>query len=107
MGCYDRMTSMRSFNVPIPEMGERRQEVEEKFIEIAQYQINEEDAQLIVEGCLAIFFHLGDGARERLEQRLGIPVLEGSGIAIKTLEMVVSLRVTHSKRTYPSPITEY
>ena len=106
MGCLDRMTSMRSFNVPILEMRERKQEVEGKFIEIAQHQIKEENAQLIVEGCLAILFHMGDGARERVEQRLGVPVLEGSGIAIKTAETVVGLKLTHSKMTYPSPIPE-
>jgi Asp/Glu/hydantoin racemase len=100
------MTSMKSFSIPIPEMRERRQEVEKKFIKIAQHQINEEDAQLIVEGCLAILFHLGEGARERLEKRLGVPVLEGSGIAVKTLEMLVNLKLTHSKRTYPSPLIE-
>jgi len=96
------MTSMRPLNIPILQMVERKDEVEKKFVEIAKYQINEEGAQLIIAGTGSIFPALGSGSRERIEQKLGVPVLEGSGIAIKTLEMLVNLKLTHSKKTYPS-----
>lgn len=103
MGCYDRMTSMRPLNIPMLQMLARKEEVEKKFIEIAQYQIHEEDAQLIVAGNGFIFPALGFGSRERIQQILGVPILEGPVIAIKTLEMLVNLNLAHSKRAYPSP----
>ena len=67
MGCIDRITSMRSFDIPIPQFRERKKEVEEKFIKTARRQLDEEGAQLIVEGCMGIFSNLGPGARERME----------------------------------------
>lgn len=103
MDCYDRMTSMRPLNIPILQMAERKDEVEKKFVEIAKYQINEESAQLIVAGTGSIFPALGIGSKERLEQILGVPILDGSSIAIKTLEMLIFLKIRHSKKTYPSP----
>jgi allantoin racemase len=103
MDCYDRMTSIRALNIPILEMVERKDEVENKFIEISKYQINGEGAQLIVAGTGAIFPALGFGSREKIEKKLGVPVLEGAGIAIKTMEMLIDLKLVHSKKAYPSP----
>jgi allantoin racemase len=103
MGCYDRMTSMRPLDIPMLQMMARKEEVEKKFIEIAQDQINEEDAQLIVAGNGFIFPALGFGSRERIQKMLGVPILEGPAIAIQTLEMLINLKLTHSKKTYPSP----
>ena len=104
MGCYDRMTSMRPLNIPMLQMAEHKDEVEEKFIDIARYQIDEEGAQLIVAGNGYIFPALGLGSREKIQRRLGVPVLEGPPIAIKTIEMLVNLKLTHSKKTYPHPV---
>lgn len=104
MDCYERMTSMIPLNIPIIQMIERKDEVQKKFIEIAKYQINEEGAQLIVGGCGAMFPALGVGSKEKLEQILGVPILDGPSIALRTLEMLVHLKLTHSKKTYPSPI---
>ncbi len=103
MGCIDRITSMRSFDIPIPQFRDRKEEVEEKFVHTAHSQIDEEGAQLIVEGCMGIFSNLGHGARERIEETLGVPVLEAAAVAIKTAEMLISLNIAHSKKTYPSP----
>jgi allantoin racemase len=103
MGCYDRVTSLRPINIPILEMVERKDELEHHFLETARHQINEEGAQLIVAGATSILPSLGVGFRERMEQELNIPLLEGPATSIKTLEMVVQLRLAHSKKAYPSP----
>ena len=103
MGCYDRMTSIRPLNIMTLQMVAQKKQLENKFLKIAQYQINEEGAQLIVAGSGYILPALGLGSRERIEQELGVPVLESSGIGVKTLEMLVKLRLTHSKKTYPAP----
>ena len=77
--------------------------MEYKFVEIARRQISEEGAELIISGSGSIFPALGTGSRERIEKKLGVPVLEGSGIALKTLELMVNLKLTQSKKSYPSP----
>jgi len=58
----------------------------------------EEGAQALVIGCTAL-----SGIDERLRKDLGVPVLENEGTALKVAEMLVDLKVTHSKKTYPKP----
>ena len=101
MGCFDRITSMRPLNVKETDLLEKRDEVERKFIDIARYQIEEEGAQLIVAGYSAILGILSDGARKELETNLGVPVIDGVPVALKTAEMLVDLKMTHSRRAYP------
>ena len=103
MGFSDHILSMRELNIPILESIERKEEMEDKFVEIARRQISEEGAELIISGSGSIFPALGTGSRERIEKKLGVPVLEGSGIALKTLELMVNLKLTQSKKSYPSP----
>ncbi len=101
MGCFDRITSMRPLNVKETDLLEKRDEVEKKFIDIARYQVEEEGAQLIVAGYSAILGILSDGARSELETNLGVPVIDGVPVALKTAEMLVDLKMTHSRRAYP------
>ena len=83
------------------ELSQRKDELELKFIELAKKQIDEEGAQAIVPGCLLYLPTLGPGSRERLEGILGVPVVNGSAIAIRFAEMMVSLKLSQSKRAYP------
>jgi allantoin racemase len=41
---------------------------------------------------------------EWLQSQLGIPVIEPGLVAIKTAEMLVDLKLTHSKKTFMKPI---
>jgi len=94
---------MRSLDIPYQEFQNHPEQVERKFIEIGRVQIEQEGAQLIVEGGMGIFSNLSDGTRGRLQDILDIQILEATGIVIKTMEMFISLNISHSKRTYPSP----
>jgi len=58
----------------------------------------EEGAEVLVLGCTAL-----SGMAERLNEELDISVLENEGTALKVAEMLVDLKVTHSKLTYPKP----
>jgi Asp/Glu/hydantoin racemase len=50
---------------------------------------------------LAITTHIIPGSRERLEDKLGVPVIDGSPIAIKMAELMVALELRQSKVAYP------
>ena len=101
MGCFDRITSMRPLNVRETDLLDKRDEVEKKFLDIARHQVEQEGAQLIVAGYSAILGILSDGARQELESSLGVPVIDGVPVAMKTAEMLVDLKMTHSRRAYP------
>ena len=104
-GCYDRMTSMRAIRKPLKDPMEKlpytREELEKEIVRIASKQIKNEEAQLIVLGCAIFSLFLKPGARERLGKKLGVIVVDPQEIAIKTAEMLVNLKLTHSKMEYP------
>ncbi|MCK5539572.1 MAG: hypothetical protein KAI69_01480 [Deltaproteobacteria bacterium] len=101
MGCFERITSLRPLNIPETDLWLRSEEITEKFIEIARYQIEHEGAQLIVAGYSAILGILPPGSKERFEQELKVPVIDGVPVALKTAEMMIDLKITQSHLTYP------
>ena len=96
-----RITSVRCINMTGEEISQRKAEWEERFIEIAKKQIIEEGAQAILIGCLAITTQNIPGSRERLEDKLGEPEIDGSPITIKMAELMVTLGLKQSKVAYP------
>jgi Asp/Glu/hydantoin racemase len=88
-------------NIPEATLYERTRELKKRFIEIAEFQIKTEGAQLIVAGYSAIFSVLPEGTREEMEKILGVPVIDGVAVAIRTAEMLVALSLLHSRKTYP------
>jgi allantoin racemase len=102
MGFSEYLISIKPLNIPILKSIERKFELEEKFVEIARYQINQEDVDVIISATGSIGASLGIRALERLEKKLGVPVLEGSGIGLRTLELMVTLHLRQSKKSYPS-----
>ncbi len=101
MGCADRMTSMRPLNIAEPALIDKNRELKRRFVEIAKYQIDVEGAQVIVAGYSAIFGVLPEGSREEIEGILGVPVLDGVPVAIKTAKMLAELSLLQSRKTYP------
>ena len=97
----DRITSVRSINIPVVELSQRKDEFEAEFIELAKKQIDEEGAQAIVPGCFLYIPILGPDSRERLEGILGVPVIHGSPLVVKFAEMMVTLNLRQSKKAYP------
>ena len=101
MGCAERMTSMRPLNIDEQVLGDRNHELKKRFLEIARFQIDQEGAQVIVAGYSAIFAVLPEGSREEIENILGVPVLDGVPVAIKTAQMLVDLKLRQSRKAYP------
>ncbi len=101
MGCADRMTSMRPLNIDEGILSNKRRHLKERFLEIARFQVEQEGAQVIVAGYSAIFAVLPEGAREEMEERLGIPVLDGVPVALRTAQTLVDLGLAQSRKAYP------
>ena len=97
----DRITSISPINIPLSELSHRKDELEAKFAELAKKQIDEEGAQAIISGCLSYFPIFGSNSKERLEEILGVPVINGSSLAVRFAEMMVALGLRHSKKAYP------
>lgn len=101
MGFSKPIVAWEALDVPVKEIEGRKEEVEMLFTQIAQRQISDKGAQVIITGSGGILPSLGKGSRERLEDKLQVPVLDGCVIGLKTLEMMVQLGLSHSRTAYP------
>jgi allantoin racemase len=57
-----------------------------------------EGAQVLILSCTGLH-----GLGKRLQDALGVPTLEGEGLALGLAQMFVDVGITHSKRAYPNP----
>jgi len=57
-----------------------------------------EGAQVLILGCTGLH-----GLGKRLQEALGVPVLEGEGLALSLAQMFVDVGLSHSKLAYPKP----
>jgi allantoin racemase len=58
----------------------------------------EEGAEVLVLGCTGML-----GVTERLQDKLGVPVVDPTMASVKYAELLVAMNLTHSKLTSPSP----
>jgi allantoin racemase len=93
-----RLASIRSLGVPV---AEARKELERTYSLLkneCENAIVKDGADVIILSCLALF-----GLADQLMKELKVPVIDPALAALKMAEMQVSLRLTHSKKTYPFP----
>ena len=62
--------------------------------------VNEDRADAILLGCMTMSF---SGLDKKLEKKLGVPVLNAGRVSLKTAESLLSMELSHSKKTYPFP----
>ena len=77
-----------------PDIAKRR------VTEEARHALTSDGADCIILGCLSLAFALFD---RELAQALGVPVINPALAALKQLESLVSLGVSHSKVAYRLP----
>lgn len=106
LGVAERIVSAKAINIPILELRQRRDEVEAKFIQRTKEAIRD-GAEIILVGCLAILPTLGKGSAQRLSEKLGIQIMDGTATALRVAEMLVNLRLTQSRLTFPRGTERY
>lgn len=101
-GVAERIVSFKAISpaIPVLELNKRKDELRNKFYSLAKEAIQKDGAELIIGGCLAVFPTLGIGSREEMEKELGIPVLDGAAIGIKTAELWAKLGLRHNRLAF-------
>ncbi len=93
-GLADRCASVRSTRMPVLALESASQEETYQLIlKTAQQAIDEDDAEVICLGCAGMA-----GLDKRLQEDLGVPVLDGVVCALKLLEGLIGYGVSTSKR---------
>lgn len=103
-GFTDKLASIRSINVP-PDVEQllkgKKDEVLPRLAAEAERAIAEDGAEVILLGSTTMH-----EAHEYLVDRLPVPVINPGPLTYKLAELVLDLRLTHSRMTYPKPHVE-
>lgn len=100
VGVYEKMCSIRPINIPVLELPNDIDLTIKKIKEVSLQAKNEDGADVLILGCMSMAFL---DISHSIQKEVGIPVLNPAKLALKTLEGLVSINLSHSKKAYPYP----
>lgn len=99
-GFEARVASIRSIDIPVLEIEERRGEVKSRLLAEAKKCL-EDGASAIILGCTGMV-----GMAAELQSILNVPVIDPAIASLKLAECLADMRISHSKLAYPEPPTK-
>lgn len=98
-GLEKRCASVRSTRMPVLALESSPEETYQMILKASRKAISDDDAEVICLGCAGMA-----GLDKRLQQDLGVPVVDGVVSALKLLEGILEYGLTTSKqRAYARP----
>jgi allantoin racemase len=95
MGLDSRLASVRAINIPV--LSGDEEEIRQALLREGRKAL-EDGADVIVLGCGTFF-----GVEKCMEEQLRVPVIHCALAGLKVVEMLVRLKLTHSKKAFPYP----
>ena len=95
MGLESRLASIRPLNLPVLT---KDKESFKKALLSSGTRAVEDGADVIILGCGTYF-----GVEKWLEEQLKVPVISCALAALKVIELLVQMNISHSKRAFPNP----
>ena len=97
-GLDANVASVRSVEVPVLELDEKREEVKANLLAESRKALDEDSADAIILGCTGMV-----GMARELQEALKAPVVDPAIAAVKHAEALVDMKLSHSKFGYPEP----
>jgi len=95
------LASVRGIGLSVMELAQQQSGAIDKATDAARRAVDEDGADVLVLGCMSMAFL--PRICEVLSERVGAPVVNPVTAALKTAEMVVTMRLSQSKLAYPVP----
>jgi allantoin racemase len=95
------LASVRGIGLSVMDLAQQKPGAIDKAIAAARVAVDEDRADVLVLGCMSMAFL--PGICEDLSERVGVPVVNPVTAALKTAEMMVGMKLAHSKAAYPLP----
>jgi len=97
MGLTEKVASVLSADIPVLEM-DQPERLRSAILQAGKVAVEEDGADVLVLGCGSML-----GIREELQTRFGVPVVEPGPAALKLVESLIGLRLSHSRRAFRPP----
>lgn len=98
-GVYQKLASVRDIGTCVLDINTDRDRTVEAMIEVGRQCIEQDGAEVLVPGCFGFI-----GLAQRMQEELGVPVVDPAGAVIRHIETLVKLGISHSKIAYPTPL---
>lgn len=97
-GFEAKIASVRSVEVPVLDLDEKRSEVKAILLDESKKALDEDSADAIILGCTGMV-----GMARELQEVLGVPVVDPAIASLKLAEALVDMKLSHTKLVYPEP----
>jgi len=97
-GISSRFPSIHALNIPVLDY-DHAEKVMDRALDVASRMVHEDRIEALLLGCGSLF-----NIKERLQDTLSIPVVAPGEVALKHAEMLVELRLSHSKKSFMMPL---
>lgn len=101
LGLGPLLCSVRGVGLSVMDLAQQKPGALDKAVASARVAVDEDGADVIALGCMSMAFL--PGICELMSDRVGVPVVNPVVAALKTAEMLVAMRISHSKAAWPVP----
>lgn len=99
IGLIDRLASIRVINRSVLSIEDKSEEVGKELVKAGRIAIDD-GADTLILGCMSEAFL---GLSNKMQDELGVPVVDPVGTSVKFAEALITNKLTHSKLAYPYP----
>jgi len=96
-GFAHKLVSVRHIDLTPLQFAIEKESLKKHLLEQAKQAVNEDGADVIILGCA------GMNVAQWLKERVGVPVIDPLVAMLKTLEILGTMKLGHSKLAYPTP----
>jgi len=101
-GIGKKLASIRWVNIPVLELNDR-DKLMKALIEESERALLDDRAHALILGCTGMMGVADELSKELFKRNYRVPLIYPVSTALKYLETLVNLKLTHSKKTYQFP----
>lgn len=102
-GLLTKLASVRALELPVLDLESVEDEAFQRAADAVQQAIREDGAEAIVLGCMGMINLSEKLAAHFRDKGVSIPIVNPGISSLKVAEMLATMRLSHSKITYPMP----
>lgn len=100
LGFEAKLASIRSIQTPVQTVNQDKERTQRTLLQEYIHARDTDGAEAVIPGNMSLAFLQ---RHKEHTQQAGIPVLDPVSLSVKMAEILIALKLTPSKRAYPSP----